>query len=168
MDFSRRFKELTAGESYGEIGRKLDYTAPRIGQVARGERPSREFVERLVEAYGLDREEWLALAGLGLREPKEDERTFVANLAATAAVRQLLEEIRVLTPSDRLLDWLRSIQTLYGRQVEIHFAGGASGLTHEQVDNLIAYHEARIAREGWEPIAPKDEPILTNRTKGES
>jgi hypothetical protein len=157
MDFSRRFKELTAGESYGEIGRKLDYTAPRIGQVARGERPSREFVERLVEAYGLDREEWLALAGLGQREPREDERAATARLAAEEAVRRLLEEVRLLTPSDRVLDWLKSIQERYGRTVEIHFTGGASALSHDQVDALIAYHEERIRKAGWPLITRKDD-----------
>lgn len=67
--FGRRLMELTAGESQEEIGRKLGYTGSRIGQVQRGQRPSREFIERLVEAYTIDRKEWLELAGYRLGAP---------------------------------------------------------------------------------------------------
>lgn len=63
-EFARRLKELVAGEHQIDVARKLNYTSARVSQMMRGERPSREFVERLIEAYGLNREEWLALADL--------------------------------------------------------------------------------------------------------
>ncbi len=131
-----------------------------------GNRGSRDTIEALAGLPGEDLKVWLDAFGYGSRTP-EDERTLIATLAADAAIRRLLEEVRILTPSDRILDWLKSVQERYGRQVAIHFSGGAASLTHQQVDDLIAYHEARIKREGWEPIGQPDEPELTERRKGD-
>lgn len=61
--FTRRFRELIAGEEQEAVGQKLGYSQARVSQMARGHRPSREFVERLIDVYGLDRDEWLTLAG---------------------------------------------------------------------------------------------------------
>src|SRR6478609_8446238 len=84
--FARRLKELTAGEPQGDVAVRLRYTQSRVSQVMRGERPSREFVERLCEAYALDRGEWLALAGYGPQPPEMDERQDIAIRAVEEAL----------------------------------------------------------------------------------
>jgi len=96
--FSRRFRELVAGEAQGDVGRRLGYTGGRIGQILRGERPSREFIERLIQAYSLDRDEWLALAGYGGPAPV-DERQAIAEAAAREALRQIGQD-----PAAAILD----------------------------------------------------------------
>ena len=73
MEFSRHFRELIVGERQADVARKLGYVQSRVSQVARGERPSRDFVERLVEVYELDRETWLQYAGFAPRPPVEAE-----------------------------------------------------------------------------------------------
>lgn len=90
LPFTRRLKELIVQETQGEVANRLGYTPPRVSQIARGERPSREFVERLITAYDLPREEWLAMAGFGPKADPADEREEIANRAADKAVQKLL------------------------------------------------------------------------------
>lgn len=73
MEFSRHFKELIFGETQAAVARKLGFVQSRVSQIARGEKPSRDFVERLVEVYELDRDLWLQRAGFAPRPPVEDE-----------------------------------------------------------------------------------------------
>lgn len=84
MEFSRRFRELVAGEQQREVANKLGYTASRVSQVLRGEKPSREFVERVVELYGVERDEWLGYAGFG-----PNARTTEADTIADAVEERL-------------------------------------------------------------------------------
>jgi transcriptional regulator with XRE-family HTH domain len=88
QDFGRRLKELVAGQNQIDVANRLGYTAPRVSQIMRGEKPSREFVERLIEAYTLPREEWLAMAGFGPRGIDSDERQALAEAAAREVLRQ--------------------------------------------------------------------------------
>jgi predicted transcriptional regulator len=48
--FTRRFRELIAGESQFDVAQKMGYTQSRVSHFARGEKPSRAFVEKLIEA----------------------------------------------------------------------------------------------------------------------
>jgi transcriptional regulator with XRE-family HTH domain len=89
LAFARKLKELTAGETQTDIGRRLGFAGSYISQIQRGQRPSRNFVERLVEAYGVDREEWLRAAGFRpVPEEQEDERMEIARRAAAEILRQ--------------------------------------------------------------------------------
>jgi transcriptional regulator with XRE-family HTH domain len=51
LAFSRRLKELIARERLTDVAGRLGYTSARVSQLARGEKPSREFVYRLCEQY---------------------------------------------------------------------------------------------------------------------
>lgn len=95
MEFSRRLRELVAGEQQREVANKLGYTASRISQILRGEKPSREFVERVIEVYEVDRDLWLGYAGYGAAARATDPTEAVAS----AVVRQLLEQGYVAAPS---------------------------------------------------------------------
>lgn len=95
MEFSRRLRELVAGEQQREVANKLGYTASRISQILRGEKPSREFVERVIEVYEVDRDLWLGYAGYGAAARFADPTEAVAS----AVVRQLLEQGYVAAPS---------------------------------------------------------------------
>src|SRR5262245_32849258 len=89
--FTRQLRRLLMGQSNESVGQRLGYSLSRIGQVLRGERPSREFVERLIEVYELPREEWLSLAGYAW-EAKPDRETRLALRVAEETVRMLLKE----------------------------------------------------------------------------
>lgn len=88
-EFSRRFKEVMSRESSQfAMARRIGCTQSYVGQIARGQaRPGRELVERFIEAYELDRAEWLELAGFGEEPPPEDERVEIARRAAEEALR---------------------------------------------------------------------------------
>lgn len=101
LTFGRKLKELLAGETGIEVARKLGYTGGRVSQIMRGERPSREFVERLIEAYALDREEWLAAAGFVTAEAEAERTSYdlkeLARLTAEETLRQMeLSKLRGL------------------------------------------------------------------------
>lgn len=88
-EFSRRFKELTVNEKQIDVAVKLGYKQSRISQVSRGERPSREFIERMIAAYDLPREEWLELAGFSPTVPDDAGETRLVQRVLTG-VAQLL------------------------------------------------------------------------------
>jgi transcriptional regulator with XRE-family HTH domain len=153
MTFARRFKELTAGETQQQVARRLGYTTGRIGQVQRGEKPSREFVERLVEAYALDRGEWLDLAGLNRHGPEpENEREsriarLAAELAVEEAVRRLLGDPRMETLEQEFLRRVMELQERYGVTPRLFLDGGPGGLTRERLESSLAVIERRMAEE---------------------
>jgi transcriptional regulator with XRE-family HTH domain len=98
LAFARRFKELTAGQLQADVARRLGFTASYVSAIQRGQRPSREFVERVVEAYGVDREEWLRLGQIRPQaEVQEDERLDIARRAAEEVYRR-----REAPPLDRI------------------------------------------------------------------
>lgn len=111
--FSRRLMEVTAGQSQEEVGQKLGYSGSRIGQVQRGQRPSREFIERLVEGYALDRKEWLELAGYRLGKPDAPIDETTVRSVEEALRRMGLSDQRKLAdtenPGDRFVRLARSL-----------------------------------------------------------
>lgn len=107
--FTRRFREVIAQEPQQDVARRLGYTQSRVSQVARGEKPSRELVERLVQSYALPREEWLSLAGYGPRPTVEDERETIASRAAELALTRLGWTPEVLAVADELKETRESL-----------------------------------------------------------
>lgn len=87
--FQRRLQEFVAERDAKDVAQRTRYTVGRIYQLCRGEKPSREFVERLVEAYGLPREEWLTLAGIGLQSSPDPEEALLARAAQRGAEEAL-------------------------------------------------------------------------------
>jgi transcriptional regulator with XRE-family HTH domain len=134
--FTRRFREITAGMKQEDVGRKLGYSSGRIGQIQRGEKPGREFVERLIAAFELPREEWLELSGYGnLPDPGVDE----------TMVRSVEEAMRRMglaskSGSEALISGIADLQQELGRPILISFDHSIrSGLTVEQADEMLAH-----------------------------
>lgn len=141
--FTRRLRELIAQEnSQGDVARRMGYTGPRISQVARGERPSREFVERLIQAYDLDREEWLALAGYG--ETETDPTAALIQRAADAAVERMVKQMKEEaqepeTPQQWLLRGISGLEKELGQTISVDFhQEGYRNLTWEGAAKLLA------------------------------
>jgi transcriptional regulator with XRE-family HTH domain len=68
-DFYTRLKALTRGETQHQVARRLRISTAKYQRIAqRHQSPDAGFVERLVQAYGVDRAEWLAL----LPEPEPE------------------------------------------------------------------------------------------------
>lgn len=135
--FTRRFRELISGESQFDVAQRLGYTQGRVSHFARGEKPSRAFVEKLVEVYGLNREEWLTLAGFREEEdaaaPVGDDTQRIA-----AAVADLLRGEGTLTPRQRLAVGLADRAEEWGRAIPVDFYRGLSAVTtYEQADAIL-------------------------------
>jgi transcriptional regulator with XRE-family HTH domain len=152
MEFSRKFRELVAGELQRDVANKLQFTASRISQIMRGEKPSREFVERVIEVYGVDREEWLGYAGFGPKGPTDERedlirRTTEEVLRATSSAYQALsaaswflaEYARIQHAHPHLFIPLPSLR------------GGIEGLTMEGAKDLIRLTEELIAEGKFGP-----------------
>lgn len=60
------------------------------------------------------------------------------------------------SPTERLLEWQNDFQKRIGRPIELHFANGIDGVTHEEAEALIEFHEDRAKRLGWLPAAPAE------------
>lgn len=100
-----------------DVGRKLGYTSGRIGQIQRGEKPGREFIERLIAGFDLPREEWLELAGYGAApEPGVDE----------TMVRSVEEAMRRMglagkSGSQVLFEGILALQAEFNKPVPVWF-----------------------------------------------
>lgn len=142
--FSSRFKELIATEkNQTVVAKRLGYSTPRIGQMARGEKPSRSFVERLIERYDLDRDEWLGLAGMG---PQANDPT--AEMIREAAREAAFEVARAVNGPQRLYEGLVDLQERYpGQDVPLpRMHGGAVTLTVEEAESILADLEDKMRR----------------------
>lgn len=134
--FTRRFREVTAGMKQEDVGRKIGYTAGRIGQIQRGEKPGREFVERLIAGFDLPREEWLELAGYGnAPDPSVDE----------TMVRSVEEAMRRMglagkSGSETLISGISALQQELGRPILISFDHSVrANLTVEEAEEMLSH-----------------------------
>lgn len=132
--FTRRFRELTAGQRQEDIGRRLGYSGARIGQIQRGERPGREFVERLITAYELARDEWLELSGYGAPpEPSAVDETMVRSVEE--AMRRM--GLAGKSGAEAFVEGLSALQQELGRPLLLR-PKLEPGLTVEAAEKLIA------------------------------
>jgi transcriptional regulator with XRE-family HTH domain len=149
LPFTRRLRELVAPESQQDVANKLDYTQGRVSQVLRGEKPSREFVERLIAAYDLPRDEWLASAGF-VALPAEDAESAtpddmarVAAEAAQKAVEGAEERFRLLLrESTYETEWPLGI----GPEAVDDLPPESMPRLKQQVEKLIAEERRRQGR----------------------
>jgi transcriptional regulator with XRE-family HTH domain len=161
--FARRFKELVAGENQVDVAVKLGYTAGRVSQIMRGERPSREFVERLITAYELPREEWLELGGYSGQSPaRAEEDRFADKVAARIAAlfnRPPAEEWTADEKRDFYLGEIRRLEEESGEQLGV--------LTDDQsiCDSTPDELRARIA--GIREVVLKIRPMRPKATDNE-
>jgi transcriptional regulator with XRE-family HTH domain len=140
--FTRRFKAFLAEQPHQvEVANRLRYSPARVNQIARGERPSREFVERFIDAYDLDREEWLGLAGYGPRPSAEDEqrdlirRTAEEVLRRTGLIRDEGESYNAPTGAQILARGLADLAREYGKEagvIPVALFGGTENLTPDE------------------------------------
>lgn len=133
--FGRRLKELIAGEDQVDVGKRLGYTQSRVSQMCRGEKPSREFVERLVVAYDLPREEWLQLAGF--REQEEEPAAYSDEWADRIAERAV-DKYLARQGSERLVSGLAALTQEFGRPIPVDLTDGTAGLTVERAETILA------------------------------
>jgi hypothetical protein len=87
-EITQRLRELWAGKSQDQVGIELGYTGSYIGQVQRGQRPSREFIERAIARYELDRQQWLEWSGYAAAPSRQDERQALIADTAREVLRQ--------------------------------------------------------------------------------
>lgn len=147
--FADRLRRLLDdhGEKQPMAARRLGYTHAWLNRVINGDRPSREFVERVADVYKADREELLTLAGFN-RTPYEDP---VVRATENAAGR-LADAIAAVTverllaaqgsPKERLYRQLGAIAAVcLEHQVDLPaapvFRGGSESLSHEQADEVV-------------------------------
>lgn len=99
--FGESFRQLIAGTSQAEVGRKLGVTQAYVSRMAGGQVPKREVVHRLINAFRLDRTEWLSLAGYAdtAAASEEDERF---ERIVDAAARRVMQQIAPLLGSERI------------------------------------------------------------------
>lgn len=157
-EFGRRLKELLAGVDQVDAAIRLGYTQSRISQMCRGEKPSKAFVQRLVEAYGLDENEWMTLAGL--REPDreaEDERF-------KRLVGEALDEREEERDPARWQAWTDAefdrISAAYGIPREELSTAGLEG-------DVQTRREAEITVRLAERLAAKEQELRRNRLHGQ-
>lgn len=134
--FTRRFKELIALHSQQDVARAIGFTQGRISQIARGERPSREFVERTISAFELDRDEWLGLAGYGPKEPEPTLQEMLTQAAEEGARRALEAAGRLPeSPADYFWRRMRELQIAYKKKdVTLSLEGGSDSLTFAEAE----------------------------------
>lgn len=144
--FTSKFRAIldAAGESQSASARRLGYTHGWISQVVNGGRPSREFVDRVADVYGADRDELLSLAGFD-RQAYRDPVTEAAELAAKKAVQAMVAQLfreREEQPRDYYHRRLGEITALCA-DLGVDFSpprfhGGTESLSsREQVDGVI-------------------------------
>lgn len=143
--FARRFRELIAAEpAQWAVGQKIGCTQSYVGQIARGQsHPSRELVERIIDAYALPREEWLNLAGYGKQAPEDP-------------LQQIQESIaRMLERQDELAAEIRRNQ---GRSLPVlePFAGSGDPevlqalIRQATLAHDLAHLQAKTGAEAWD------------------
>lgn len=143
-EFSRRLKELLAGENQYEVAAKLGYTQSRVSQISRGEKPSRAFVERAIEVYDLPREEWLALAGYGPQQSEDDRLSQVATAAAQKALLNYQEGVRAV----RFWEEAKTMLSKYGGgELDIE-SWPASLHSDEEIDRALDVLRLRFCPAG--------------------
>lgn len=153
--FTRRFRELIALESQGEVAGKLGFTQSRVSQIARGEKPSRQFVERLIETYELDREEWLALAGYS-RDVSPDPTAELIQRAADEAVRKMVkqmkeEEQEQETPQQWLERGISGLEKEIGQTISIDYnQEGYQNMTYTHAAEILADLREVLQKDDWE------------------
>jgi transcriptional regulator with XRE-family HTH domain len=139
-EFARRFRELIVGKRQADVAETLEITQSYVGQVARGDaRPGRALVERVIEKFGLPREEWLNLAGYG--QANEDPEEALVNRAVDRAVASV-------NGAQRLFDGLVTLQEEHP-QVTIpvpRMHGGVRRLTVEEAESILADMRDKIKR----------------------
>jgi transcriptional regulator with XRE-family HTH domain len=157
MAFSRALKEFLANRNQYDVAAEMGYSQARISQIARGEKPSRAFVERLIETYDLPREDWLEKAGMRPADPDaENEREhriarLAADLAVEETVKRLLGEYRMETLEQEFLRRVLELQERYGVAPRLYLDGGPGGLTRERLESSLAVIERRMAEESATP-----------------
>lgn len=161
LTFADRLRRLLEehGEKQPMAARRLGYTHAWLNRVVNGDRPSREFVERVADVYKADREELLTLAGFN-RTPYEDPVVQATEAAAGRLAGAIAEEAAELvvdklridfahvfrereeSPRDYLIRRLGDLTLFCGeRAIDFsppRFHGGSESLTsREQVDAAI-------------------------------
>lgn len=144
--FARKLKEWIVENdlTQKEVAIALGYKAPRVSQVLGGERPSREFVERLIAKYGLPREEWIAAFNALRAAPGGGDHTeALLKRTAEETARRMMEEFRAERERERFPRPRDLFWHLFGRIVTLcerlgieppprpSFHGGSGNLTFE-------------------------------------
>jgi transcriptional regulator with XRE-family HTH domain len=165
-EFARRFSEATAGETQSAVALKLGVTPSYVGQIKRGlYMPGRPVVERFAELYGLDRDEWLALAGYETREASPGEQRLGEWLDRAA-----FRAAAAVNGAQRLAQGLYELSQRFGGPVPVHLRGGAETLTVAEAERLLADFERQMREEHETARERDDEPIRLDRppSKGRS
>ena len=141
-EFARRFREAVAGAAnQEETANRIGLSQQTVSAVMNGRRPSRNFVERFIEAYGQEghREEWLTLADYGKQPSVEDERLLIAEEAADRVMERS-------SGAEIYYRGLRALNQRLGRPVRVDLSGGSETLTVEVARQLLAELERLVER----------------------
>jgi transcriptional regulator with XRE-family HTH domain len=142
LEFGRRFRELTAGQTQTDVADELGIGQATVSNMRAGKLPGREILERIITCYQLDREEWLALAGFTDQDPDEERLKEVARLAGEQGAETVLR--RAGLAGDPVQQLVRAAQEILNRPettYETEWDGPASSF-----DGYISQHDREIIK----------------------